>query len=129
MAHRIIHNTCQIALNWLESEWLLLAGVRFFSVLLAGFILLSSLIYGASVYYERILVMEGRDARQMEEENMALRVQLDKLQAYQQVSKISLEKVHLKPASDPITIMAKAPISLPELRTPSPKVPKAAHGY
>ena len=126
---RFYHTFVHLIVKWIESEWLLLAGVRFFSVLLAGFILLSSLIYGTSVYYERVICHEGREARQVEEENMGLRVELDKMQAYQQVSKISAQKVHLKLASDPITVLASVPLSAPELPKVSPKVSSYAYGY
>lgn len=113
----------------MASDILLVAGMRVFATILGVFILLSSLIYGASVYYERVICMEGREAREIEEENMALRVQLDKLQAYQSVSKISARSVHLKPASDPITIMASAPLKTPELEPEKPIVSPYSYGY
>lgn len=92
-------------------------------------VLFSAVIYGVSVYFETRTVDSGKDARNMEEENMTLRVDLDKLRSYQNVAEKNLQTTALKPAEQKLTITVNPKAVMPKVEPEPDNHLVFAYGY
>ena len=92
-------------------------------------VLTSAILYGVSVYYETLTVDSGKDARNMEEENMTLRVNLDKLRSYQNVAEKNLQTTALKPAEQKISITVDPKAAIPPVVSQPDNHLVFAYGY
>ena len=78
-----------------------------FRLLLTGFgglLIASTIIYGSAVFFENVTSNDGKLAREIEEENLALQVDLNRLQAYKSIATKADKAQGLHPAKQIITL-------------------------